>query len=493
MKTACLDFLFQFTSFADNVEILLQNADSEAMARQLSRLLLFAAKEERSGRPSTGQQPAEDKTSGFIPKLSKSVVEALLKIEEPERSSEWLRMCFLPSKESEMTQISLWQSYQSTFSPYQSHLIAGDFIKNVSTTFVGATAQVAGQNKYVIRGIRARKAPIDTGMLPGSGAGDKGKEMKKCCWRFTVASEVHRDPITGVQSGPSTREIECGEWFRHSNEMLKHILKEHMQIPRKPSDDRMDMDTSSWPSRPGSAMANGTPSAQGTPVPPSTQKPGTENLADIFEFAAADKAVHRCRWASCKRTSADASFAASGTATVPRTALFARHIQTHIPNNGASDAHQAEHNVSPPASSAAATQTSLPHKSIEKITFRTFEDEKGDAAGVPLGAALVLRNIAKFMPKSLGQNGTAEGTLGQSSSSKSLSLNGGEGKKAQTGKHGDHAEDEGEGEDVGGVVGPMDRIFDDEVLTRLFFALTHGRPIGGYVGSVLRSIARSSS
>ncbi|RMY85507.1 hypothetical protein D0861_06414 [Hortaea werneckii] len=494
MKTACLDFLFQFTSFADNVEILLQNADSEAMARQLSRLLLFAAKEERSGRPSTGQQPAEDKTSGFIPKLSRSVVEALLKIEEPERSSEWLRMCFLPSKESEMTQISLWQSYQSTFSPYQSHLIAGDFIKNVSTTFVGATAQVAGQNKYVIRGIRARKAPIDTGMLPGSGAGDKGKEMKKCCWRLTVASEVHRDPITGVQSGPSTREIECGEWFRHSNEMLKHILKEHMQIPRKPSDDRMDVDTSSWPSRPGSAMANGTPSAQGTPVPPSTQKPGNENLADIFEFAAADKAVHRCRWASCKRTSADPSFAPPSTANVPRTALFARHIQTHIPNSS-SDASQSEHNVSTPSATltAAATQSSLP-KSIEKITFRTFEDEKGDAAGVPLGAALVLRNIAKFMPKSLEQDREtpAEGILGQSSS-KSLSLNG-EGKKTTMGKHGDEEEeDEGKGEEMRGAVGPMERIFDDEVLTRLFFALTHGRPIGAYVGSVLRSIARSSS
>ncbi|KAI7159064.1 hypothetical protein KC316_g13732 [Hortaea werneckii] len=392
-----------------------------------------------------------------------------------------------------MTQISLWQSYQSTFSPYQSHLIAGDFIKNVSTTFVGATAQVAGQNKYVIRGIRARKAPIDTGMLPGSGAGDKGKEMKKCCWRLTVASEVHRDPITGVQSGPSTREMECGEWFRHSNEMLKHILKEHMQIPRKPSDDRMDMDTSSWPSRPGSAMANGTPSAQGTPVPPSTQKPGSENLADVFEFAAADKAVHRCRWASCKRTSADPSFASPGPANVPRTALFARHIQTHIPNTS-SDASNTEHNVSPPApssSTAAGTQATLP-KSIEKITYRTFEDEKGDAAGVPLGAALVLRNIAKFMPKSLGRNGTAaDGILGQSS--KSLSLNG-EVPKTRTGnKHGDSEEEEDEGEEMDGIaVGPMERIFDDEVLTRVFFALTHGRPIGGYVGSVLRAIARSS-
>lgn len=112
-----------------------------------------------------------------------------------------------------------------------------------------------------------------------------------------------------------------------------------------------------------------------------------------------------------------------------------------------------------------------------------------------MGAALVLRNIAKFMPKALGQNGNADGLLGQSSSNKTLSLNG-ETTKTRTGqKHGDNDEEEvvDEDEEMSGVVGPMERIFDDEVLTRLFFALTHGRPIGGYVGSVLRAIARSSA
>ena len=440
LRSACLDFLFQYTSFADNVDNLLQCVDSEALARQLGRLLLFNAKEETTQRTPT--QPAEEKTT-VVPRMSRSLVESLLKLDEPDRSSEWLRMCFLSDKESEMTQISLWQAYQSAFASYQAthpHLIAGDFIKNVSTTFAGATAQVAGANKYVIRGIRARKVPVDTGMLPGSKGTDKGKELHKCAWKISVPCEPMRDPITGVQSGPVTKEVDCAEWFKQPEEMLKHILRDHLQLPRKSlatvvaeNGEKMDIDMK--PSRPSSAMANGHTAAPS--LPPS-------GISNFFDFPAADKTTYRCRWASCRRHSPE--FTNQVGSGVSRTALFARHIQTHLPETSST---RSQHNLKH-------TSDRL-HVGGERTTFRTLEDEKGDAAGVALSAALVLRNIAKFMPVTGGAPQTTNGKLGGIT----------------------------EGDDL------MERVFNDEVRDRLFHAMTHGRPIHNYVGSVLRAIGKS--
>lgn len=460
LRSACLDFLFQYTSFADNVDNLLHELDAEALARQLSRLLLFAAKEHKEQRPPT-RQPEDDKTPAAVPRLSRSLVESLLKLDEPEQSSEWLRMCFLPDKESEMTQISLWQAYQATFAPYHAthpHLIAGDFIKNVSSTFAGATAQVAGANKYVIRGIRARKVPVDTGLMPGSKGTDKGKELHRCSWRITVPADTVRDPITGVQSGPPTKEVECGEWFKQSDGMLKHIMRDHLQVPAAKKQaaaavvdgDKMDID--SKPSRPSSAMTNGHTPAPGT---------STTGLGELFDFQAADKTTYRCRWASCRRISPE--FAGQN-GRVPRTALFARHIQTHLPE---SDATRLQHNLKPDSERSTAVNA-------ERITLRTLEDEKGDAAGVALSAALVLRNIGKFMPKTLdGTNGTSVvlGRLG-------AAVNGTNGTKGAV---------KTEGGDL------VDKIFDEEVKDRLFYAMTHSKPIHNYVGSVLRAIGGSGA
>lgn len=206
------------------------------------------------------------------------------------------------------------------------------------------------------------------------------------------------------------------------------------------------------------ANGNGTPSAHGTPAPPAAKK---ANLAEMFDFAAADKAVYRCRWAGCQRTSAD--FGEAG-AKVPRTLLFARHIQTHLPDTSHARA-SSEDGVKREAEGAGG----------EKVCYRTLEDERGDAAGVSLGAALVLRNLAKFMPQSLpaGSHGRHGGMRGAG------------GQRSVNGAGGSGGEEGGEG-------GMMGRVFGEEVRERLFFALTHGKPIGGYVGSVLRAIARGS-
>nr|POF14898.1 chromatin structure-remodeling complex subunit rsc9 [Quercus suber] len=442
LRSACLDFLFQYTSFANNVHNLLQITDSEALARQLSSLLLFAAKEHVEHRPETSRE--EDITIPPVPRVNRSIVEKLIKLEEPERSSEWLRMCFISDPGSEMTQISLWQAYQSTFAPFSAthpHLIAGDFIKNVSSTFPGATAQVANANKYVIKGIRSRKTPIDTGTLAGSRSVDKGKDLHRCNWTVTVNIDPIKDPLTGVQSGPTTREVSCAEWFRHSDDMLVHILETHLRIPLKKSAhpgidvDQMDIDTQL--PRPPSAMANGYTNGVAK----------TANLGELFDFAGAENIAYRCRWANCRRHSAE--FEDGKT---PRIALLARHIQTHLPD---ADPTRAKHNLRP--------GTKPTSRGNERSHLLTLADERGDAAGLPLGAALVLRNIAKFMPHDT-----------------SMWKRQGDERKSN-GKLATDKEDE----DL------IKKIFNDEVCERMFFAMTRARPIHDYIGGVLRALARN--
>ena len=436
LRSACLDFLMQYTSFADNVEHLLYCLDTEALARQLSRLLLFSAKEHRDQRPPTRQEA--DHFLPPVPRISRSVIDGLLELDEPQRSSEWLRMCFLPDPNTEMTQISLWQAYQSTFGPYHAshpHLIAGEFIKNVSSTFQGATAQVAGSNKYVIRGIKSRKVPIDIGIGVGSRGTNKGKELSSCYWKIIVPVDGSRDPHTGLMSAPSTREDKCGEWFRTADDMLKHILQDHLQLPKKIDEsrdgDKMDVDSmANSPSTPVDGLPNGT---SATPYP------------DRFDFDTADKTTYRCRWSECERTSPEYDGGK-----VSRTILFARHIGTHLPE---ADNPHSKYNLKP--------DTVRPSTSSEVLRLSTLEDEKGDAAGLPLRAALVLRNIARFMPQRPGQTNTMVPTRS--------------------------AQEKEDPEEFAMTV------FDDEVRDRLFYAMTHNQTIKDYVGSIFRSIRRSTA
>lgn len=439
LRGACLDFLMQYTSFADNVDNLLQHVDAENLARHLTRLLLFDAREQKQETKSESKEA--ESTIPPVPRLSKSVVEPLLQLDEPERSSEWLRMCFMADVKSEMTQISLWQAYQGTFAPLctasNPHLIAGEFIKNVSAVFTGATAQVAHGNKYVIRGIRARKTPVETGMNPGSKAADKGKELLRCCWKVQISIDAQRDPSTGAVIPATTRETACGEWFRSSEDMLKHICANHLRLPPKkkasPAPDSDQMDIDSHPLTNG--LTNGTA--------------GGAAGSDGFDFAAGDKEAQQCRWADCKRSADEYHDDGHGSSI----AMLARHIQTHLPSQTLN-----KHNTKP-------SEQDSKSSSVQRKTVFTLQDETGDAAGIPLGAALVLRNIARFMPKSLSN-----------STDSVRAVMGGE-----TQKSADALED-------AGMIGMF---FNDEVRRGLFDALSHNKTLKDYVGVILRNVRRS--
>ena len=422
LRCACLDFLMQYTSFADNVDNLISSVDAEALARQLCRLLFFGAKEHKDSRPQTRHE--KDDTPAAIPRLSQGIVEQLLELGEPDKSSEWLRMCFVTDPASEMTQISLWQAYQATFAAYQAthnHLIAGEFIKNVSSTFAGATAQVAGSNKYVIKGIKARKVPLESGR-PGA------RELLKCCWQVKMNVPGPRDPVTGNLGPSTTQDADCSEWFRNADDIFKHVLSHHLQIPSKRPKSSTDGDKMDLDSRPPSSLANGLTNGVSSKPP----------ISSLFDFSAADTTAHRCRWSDCQRSAADFTDSTQ----TSRTALLARHIQTHLPETSSL---RNKHNI----------KSTDPPTQQEKVStyFTTLQDEKGDAAGVALGAALVLRNMAKFMPKD-------EQPVG----------------------------DEGKGEEEKEMEGSMAMVFGEEVRGKLMFALERNRTVREYVGSVLRAV-----
>lgn len=272
-------------------------------------------------------------------------------------------MCFQDDPNSEMTQIHLWQSYQGTFLQYAQshpHLIAGDFIKNVSNTFSGATAQVAGSNKYVIRGIKPRTIPVDY----------KGRELVRCQWRSTNTDIVREyGTIFSHSSG-----AECGGWFGNSASVLTHVLSTHLNIPQKTRETSHPADSN-----------------EANPVRPSS---GTPSGAAGLDFArAASNATRpaRCEWATCPHQPSTPASASS-------LALLARHIDTHLPDTTDTASWKKRHQLATDdddlASGGGRKQDAVNH-----AWQRTLTDELRGAAGVPLGCALVLRNIARAIPK----------------------------------------------------------------------------------------------
>ena len=101
-----------------------------------------------------------------VPNLEDELFQQILALNEPARSTAWLRCCFEPVRESQFTQITLWRAYEAKFSSPvhrsgRKLLPAVEFIKNVSNAFRYASAMVvtdpaSGEKKFVIRGIQPR-------------------------------------------------------------------------------------------------------------------------------------------------------------------------------------------------------------------------------------------------------------------------------------------------------------------------------------------------
>lgn len=344
---ACLDFLYQFTAVPENVGLLLAHCDTlpiHSLLTQFARLLQHHAQESFTKHLIAPAIPVTPATE--IPAVPQELLEQFLKFDEPERSNFWLKSVFEEDAESEITQIALWQAYQTRFSEFitpQSGLLpAADFIKNVSSIFAGANAQVVNgpSSKFIIKGIRQRHAPIDL----------KERVYSRCHW---------------TPPGAKT----CGEFFLKPKQMFDHIVMTHLGISKT--------EAGAWNLDPKSVS-----SRQDQPLD--------------------------CHWAGCRHFSKP-QFAA-------QLSPFAigMHVKTHLPDVSPKAALRQKHNRT------AATETITPSKiNLTKTVtgpdpdnsegreakysyyawYNTPTDERGEAAGLSLTAVLVLRNIARNLPR----------------------------------------------------------------------------------------------
>ncbi|KAF2621615.1 hypothetical protein BU25DRAFT_443700 [Macroventuria anomochaeta] len=375
LRIACLDFLYLFTGFPDNVELLAHEVNIEGVVGQLVRLLQFGAiayEERRSTPKSTKSSTPND----AAPKLSSAIIDHLVTLEEPERSSQWLKTCFEEDPAGEVTQIQLWSAYNAAFqeamavnpSAFKALMPAKDFITNVSTTFGGASAQVltvGGQPKYTIRGIRPRSVPVDPSTK---------KQYMRCCWRAP-------NTINGQQGLTQHTNGECGEFASGARAMWEHIVGAHLKVPR-------DQETGQWllEPKPDMHMENGD------------------------AIAASEPQTYNCHWANCTHFSTDTDSAF----------LAGQHVKTHLPDTSIKQAIHARHNRaaedSRPSTSSAQPSSAGYNSTLGSVIrhtptttsaslapnfryFNTATDEANDAAGLPLSSVLVLRNLARQLNK----------------------------------------------------------------------------------------------
>ncbi|KAG9238914.1 hypothetical protein BJ875DRAFT_449854 [Amylocarpus encephaloides] len=319
MVHACLDFLYQYTAVVSNVDFLVSTVHVEPLVNQLTRLLAYGARDVYSSLLLTNE--VRRSSPQELAKLPRELLVQLLRLDEPERSSQWLRCLFEEDKDESITQIKLWTAYQDRFLPVigetnRSILPAADFIKNVSTTFAekaNAQVQTGLVPKFVIKGIRMRHVPVDF----------QGKEYSECLW--------------GIFPGNS--HSKCGEFFMSPQEMFFHIMELHLHTPMSP----------------GVIFTN---------------RGG--------QFT--------CAWGSCTRFHHH-----------PATRLsdLASHIKLHLPPSHIPKA-QAE---GPSAAKKAKLSYVTPPVKVNFRWQQTAVDENQAAAGIPLSAVLVLRNLARNLSK----------------------------------------------------------------------------------------------
>ena len=347
LVSSCLDLLYTFTAVPDNAGWLLsKSADLPipSLMGQLARLLQHQARTEPI--KSVLSPPIPVKPAETIPNVPRELLEHFLKCDEPERSNQWLKAVFEEDPESFITQIALWQGYQARFAEHitqQTGLLpAAEFIKNVSQIFAGANAQVVNgaSQKFIIKGIRPRHAPVD----------NKGRVYSRCMWQAPGRNQ-------------------CDDFHLKPKHMCDHIIQTHLGLSRK-EDGQWDftLDTRRMPLSPD------------------------------------------CFWSDCRHFARRDNLS-------PTAQELSMHVRTHLPDQSAKAAQKHKHNRTPAnqtfttlsASMNGAAQSKIamnvdPAQGREAVSFyqmyeNTPLDESGNAISLPLTSVLILRNLARNVPK----------------------------------------------------------------------------------------------
>lgn len=103
-----------------------------------------------------------------------------------------------------------------------------------------------------------------------------------------------------------------------------------------------------------------------------------------WDFAGTSSRPYSCRWGECRRFQGKTT-----------TSLYdiGMHVKTHLPDTSARAATRQRYNRT------GGEDTAHEGEFESQLFYNTTVDERGDAAGIPLTSALVLRNLARNLPK----------------------------------------------------------------------------------------------
>ena len=211
IQIKALKLLYQYTSHPENLVEVLNSSPGllEQCVPRLIHFLMADARQQETRVPKPAPVKVEQNT--VIPTIPAELLLQLIQISEPDRSRYWLRSCFEENAACDITQIAIWQAYQAQFSQH-TPLAASEFIKNVSSTFTTAQAQVISgpQPRFIIKGITPRRIPVDK----------NGNQLQKCLWEIPSIDSTQ----------PGTRQ--CGTFHMKRQSLWTHILNSHLQLSR---------------------------------------------------------------------------------------------------------------------------------------------------------------------------------------------------------------------------------------------------------------------
>ena len=215
---AALDFLYSYTAIYPNSNQV-THSRPDLYPLLIPRLVTLM-----NHSPSTHEEvilnkpkPTRTTLTPQIPNVPDDLLSTLLQYPEPTRSSKWLKCCFEESRDDDITQIAIWQAYQNRFQ-HNNPVPAAEFIKNVSSTFSTAQAQVINgpQPRFIIKGIRARRVLVDTNSTP----------YFRCFW------ELGKPDPYDPQAAKSQKHL-CQHWSSTRRGIWDHIVRDHLNITRE--------------------------------------------------------------------------------------------------------------------------------------------------------------------------------------------------------------------------------------------------------------------
>ncbi|KAK3303530.1 uncharacterized protein B0T15DRAFT_540479 [Chaetomium strumarium] len=428
---ACLDFLYQYTAVVSNLDVMLEGTNVEHLVVHLVRLLSHGAKRTHREIVVSEARLAYEPPSEQVIPIPNDLQERLLGMEEPERCYAWLRCFFEEDAEAQITQIAIWQAYNASFLESlkrlgRSMINAPEFIRHISTVWKNAGAQVIreGPNgevqKFIMRGIRPRSHPITP----------EGQAYFQCQW----------------QRGPG-QPVKCGIWNLTAEKMWTHILANHLNVTAG--------EDGKYPNREANLICLWDGCTKYT-------KPTTMKLNQFMTHMKTHLKAEEARHAALAAAQPGADHINS---------------QAQQPfSAGVPGASPSKRNSN--AGVASKARVIKPAKTIT-ITYEetaSARDERNpnappQAAGIPLSAVLILRNIARNVPKT-----QAEEKLVKEAAQK----------RSEQGDNEDNSTDADRAEKIEAEVGGWNERLFRPVMPRLWEVFTENRLLSPYVTSLFQ-------